>query len=45
MGALVGRFGWGTAALIQLSLVPVIGIIAMALVDPGKLIIARPKKA
>ena len=43
MGALVGRFGWGTAAIIQLALLPVIGIIAMALIDPNKLIV--PKKA
>ena len=42
MGAFVGRFGWGTAAMIQLTLLPVIGIIAMALVDPSKLIV--PKK-
>jgi len=45
MGALVGRFGWGTAALLQLTLLPVIGIIAMSLVDPTKLIVANPKKA
>ena len=45
MGALVGSFGWGTAAIIQLTLLPVIGIIAMALVDPSKMIIAKPKKA
>jgi hypothetical protein len=43
MGALVGRFGWGTAAIIQLTLVPVIGIIAMTLVNPKQLIIAKPK--
>ena len=45
MGALVGSFGWGTAAIIQLTLLPVIGIIAMALVNPSKMIIAKPKKA
>ncbi len=31
-------FGWGGAALIELTLLPLIGIIAMALVDPGQLI-------
>jgi MFS family permease len=45
MGALVGRFGWGTAAIIQLTLLPVIGIIAMALVDPNQLITMKAKKA
>ncbi len=43
MGALVGRFGWGTAAIIQLTMMPVIGIVAMALIDPNKLIV--PKKS
>jgi MFS family permease len=43
MGALVGRFGWGGAALIELTLFPVIGIIAMVLVDPKQLIGATKK--
>ena len=38
MGALVGAFGWSGAALIELTLFPVIGIIAMVLVDPKQLI-------
>ncbi|NVO16268.1 MAG: MFS transporter [Rhodoplanes sp.] len=44
MGYLVGAFGWGGAALIELSLLPIIGIIAMAFIDPTKLI-AVAKKA
>jgi len=40
MGALVGAFGWSGAALIELTLFPVIGIIAMVLVDPAQLIAA-----
>jgi MFS family permease len=38
MGALVGNFGWGTAALIELTLFPVIGIVAMLLVNTKQLI-------
>jgi len=38
MGALVGRFGWGGAALIELSLFPIIAIVAMLLVDTKQLI-------
>lgn len=38
MGWLVQMFGWGGAALIELTLFPVIGIVAMALVDPKQLI-------
>lgn len=38
MGALVSAFGWGTAAAIELTLFPVIGIIAMAMVNPKQLI-------
>ncbi|HEY1475504.1 MAG TPA: MFS transporter [Pseudolabrys sp.] len=38
MGILVGQFGWGGAALIELTLFPVIGIIAMVLVNPKQLI-------
>jgi dipeptide/tripeptide permease len=37
-GTLVGAFGWGAAALIELTLFPVIGIAAMAMVDPKRLI-------
>jgi predicted MFS family arabinose efflux permease len=44
LGVLVGAFGWGGAALVELSLFPVIGIVAMALVDPRQLI-AVTKKA
>jgi MFS family permease len=38
MGALVGWFGWGGAALIELSLFPIIAILAMLLVDTKQLI-------
>ena len=38
MGWLVQNFGWGNAALIELTLFPVIAIIAMALIDPKQLI-------
>jgi MFS family permease len=41
MGALVGKFGWGNAALIELTLFPVIGIIAMLLINPSQLIAVR----
>ena len=44
LGVLVGAFGWGGAALVELTLFPVIGIVAMALIDPGQLI-AVTKKA
>jgi len=35
---LVGNFGWGTAALIELTLLPVIAIVAMLLVNTKQLI-------
>jgi hypothetical protein len=38
MGALVGALGWGPAAVVQLTLLPVIGIVAMLLVNPKQLI-------
>ena len=38
MGWLVGIFGWGTAALIELTLFPVIAIVAMLMVNPKQLI-------
>jgi MFS family permease len=41
MGALVVEFGWSRAALIELTLLPVIGIIAMVLVDSKQLMSAR----
>jgi MFS family permease len=44
LGVLVGAFGWGGAALVELTLFPVIGIVAMAMVDPKRLI-AVAKKA
>ncbi len=43
MGALVGKFGWGNAALIELTLFPVIGIIAMLLINPNQLIVVRKR--
>jgi MFS family permease len=41
MAALVGRLGWGGAALIELTLFPIIGIIAMVLVNPKQLIVVK----
>jgi MFS family permease len=38
LGVLVGAFGWGGAALVELTLFPIVGIIAMALVDPRQLV-------
>jgi predicted MFS family arabinose efflux permease len=37
MGALVGALGWSGAALVELTLFPVVGIIAMVMVDPTQL--------
>jgi MFS family permease len=37
MGALVSAIGWSGAALVELTLFPVIGIVAMLLVDPRQL--------
>jgi MFS family permease len=45
LGVLVGAFGWGGAALVELTLLPIIGIIAMALVDPRQLIAVTRRKA
>jgi MFS family permease len=41
LGRLVGAFGWSGAALIELSLLPVIGILAMAMIDPARLTAVR----
>jgi MFS family permease len=41
LGVLVGAFGWGGAALIELTLLPLIGILAMLLVDPAQLMPTR----
>jgi MFS family permease len=41
---LVATFGWGGAASIELSVLPLIGIISMALIKPDQLITAKPKK-
>jgi MFS family permease len=43
LGVLVGAFGWGGAALIELTLFPIIGIVAMAMVDPRQLIAVTKK--
>ena len=43
MGALVGVLGWGGAGVVQLTVLPVVGIV-MALVNPNQLITARAKK-
>jgi MFS family permease len=40
LAVLVGAFGWGGAALVELTLFPIVGIIAMAMVDPRQLIAA-----
>jgi len=45
MGWLVTRLGWGRAAVVELTLFPVIGIIAMGLVNPKQLIAVRSKAA
>ena len=45
MGWLVTRLGWGRAAVVELTLFPVIGIIAMGLVNPKQLIAVRSRAA
>ena len=42
-GTLVGAFGWGGAALIELTLFPIIGVIAMVMVNPKQLIAVAAK--
>ena len=44
-GGLVGAFGWGAAPLIELTLFPVVGIAAMAMVDPKQLIAVATKSS
>jgi MFS family permease len=41
MGALVGALGWSGAALVELTLFPVVGIVAMVMVDPQQLMSRR----
>ena len=43
MGWLVTKLGWGRAAVVELTLFPVIGIIAMAVVNPNQLIAVKSK--
>ncbi len=43
MGWLVTKVGWGKAALVELTLFPVIGIVAMILVKPDQLIRAKAR--
>ena len=43
MGSMVGPLGWGGAALVELTLFPVIGIIAMLLIDTKQLIMVKKK--
>jgi MFS family permease len=43
LGVLVGAFGWGGAALVELTLFPVIGIVAMVMIDPKQLIVVTRK--
>lgn len=45
MGALVGALGWGNAALVELTLFPIIGVIAMVAVNPMHLIAIARKGA
>jgi len=45
MGWLVTKLGWGGAAVVELTLFPVIGIIAMALIKPNQLIAVKSKAA
>jgi hypothetical protein len=45
MGWLVVHLSWGGAALVELTLLPIIGVVAMLLVNPSQLIVAKPKKA
>jgi hypothetical protein len=33
----VGRFDWGGAAIVQLVLIPLIGIVAMLFLDPSRI--------
>jgi len=43
LGVLVGAFGWGGAALVELTMFPLVGIVAMALVDPRQLVAVTKK--
>jgi hypothetical protein len=43
MGWLVVHLSWGGAAVVELTLLPIIGIIAMLMVNSSQLIV--PKKA
>ena len=43
LAVLVGAFGWGGAALVELTLFPIVGILAMAMVDPAQLIAVSKK--
>jgi MFS family permease len=45
LAVLVGAFGWGGAALIELTLFPLVGIVAMAMIDPKQLIAVTAKRA
>ena len=42
-GTLAGAFRWGAAALIELTLFPIIGVIAMGMVNPKQLIAVATK--
>lgn len=41
-GALVGAFGWGGAGLIQMTLVPIIGIVAVWFIDESQIMGVKP---
>jgi MFS family permease len=43
MGVLVGALGWGNAALIELTLFPIVGIVAVLMVNPTQLIAVAGK--
>ena len=41
---LVGRFDWGGAAIVQLVLIPLIGIVAMLFLDPSRINTTRSER-
>lgn len=44
-GFLVGQFGWGGAAILQLMLLPIVGIVAMLFLDTSKVSKVSPGRA
>ena len=41
MGWLVVHLSWGRSPLVELTLLPIIGVVAMLLVNPSQLIVAK----